>query len=479
MTAGFGLLWCCLAMASHADPLAPALASTNAPAESDGPERLKKQVRIVVETNIVVEAAGPDGASGKSFDWQAQWKAWDGLHFSLSKKTPLEDPLRDVRGAFQGTNSQPVFHLEEMKMSGKIGAKFAVDGAAFATSDSLDFDAGAELRRARVYARGDCLLVLPVSYELEVGYVPGSFYIESSYLSFKNIPAIGELKGGQFQPPMSLEMITSSRDIAFMETAAPVQALAPGTSAGVQIGKPVFDRRATWKLGLFTDGVGTDFGDATKDYGRAIFRFTGLPLYQPRAEHPEEARLLHLGLSANVVYSGGGAIQYRTRPESHLAPYVLDTGEIEADGALVLGAEGAWIHGPLTIQAEYLHSLVRQPGDSLLSFDGLYASAGWMLTGETRRYDRSEGCLARVIPRRNFNWGKGGWGAVEVAGRFSLVNLNSEPVEGGRMAVFMAGVNWFLHSHVKWRFDYGLGRASDGPSEGRFNIFQTRLELDF
>jgi hypothetical protein len=62
-----------------------------------------------------------------------------------------------------------------------------------------------------------------------------------------------------------------------MEPAAAIQALAPGVNAGLQIGRPVFDQRATWKLGLFTDGMGKDFGEATKDYGRAIFRFTGLP----------------------------------------------------------------------------------------------------------------------------------------------------------------------------------------------------------
>ena len=45
-------------------------------------------------------------------------------------------------------------------------------------------------------ARGDCLLLLPVSYELEIGYIPGQFYIENSYLAFRNIDWIDELKIG-------------------------------------------------------------------------------------------------------------------------------------------------------------------------------------------------------------------------------------------------------------------------------------------
>jgi phosphate-selective porin OprO/OprP len=84
-----------------------------------------------------------------------------------------------------------------------------------------------------------------------------------------------------------------------------------------------------------------------------------------------------------------------------------------------------------------------------------------------------------VIPRRNFNWGKGGWGAWEVAGRYSLVNLNSGDVFGGRLSLLTAGVNWYPHSHVKWRVDYGFGHVSGRSPEGNLNIFQTRLEIDF
>lgn len=56
---------------------------------------------------------------------------------------------------------------------------------------------------------------------------------------------------------------------------AVIQAIARGVNAGVQLGRPVFEERATWAFRLFTDGVGQDFGDASRDYGRAILRFTG------------------------------------------------------------------------------------------------------------------------------------------------------------------------------------------------------------
>jgi phosphate-selective porin OprO and OprP len=447
------------------------------PAEG-GPELLKKEARITVETNAL-PVSGP-APKEKSSQWKVTWQGWNGLDYELFTKTPIHDPLAGVRETIQGTNAYQVFRLEELKMSGKIGGKLAVDAAAFVTGREFQgFNGGVEVRRARLYAQGDCLLLLPVSYQLEIGYIPNEFYIEESYLKFKPIPCVGELKTGQYQAPVGLEVVSSTRDISFMEPSAPMQALAPGVNAGLQIGRPVFNERATWALGLFTSGVGKDYGDASQDFARAVARLTALPIYQAAPDPPGSARLLHLGLSANILYSGDSTVRYQARPESHLAPFVVDTGDLSSEGALVVGAEAAWIDGPFSVQGEFLHSFVQQPQGPALDFNGLYGSVSWFLTGESRPYNRTDGTFARVLPKHNFDWGKGGWGAWEVAGRASYVDLNSADVQGGRLAMLMGGVNWLLHSHVKWRFDYGFGRVSDHQPAGNINIFQTRVEVDF
>lgn len=488
--------WMSLLLPVHAEPTderaPPPLTNSLSPVRI-GPQVLKQDVHVTVETNVPPAGAATSGATPKekSFNWKSSWEGWEGLHLELTRRTLLGQFLPGATNIEQenqhkltdrlalGTNTYRL-HLEEGKMTAQIGAKFALDGAAYTTGKEFTgFDAGVELRRARVFAKGDCILVLPVSYELEIGYIPNQFYIENSYVAFRNIPWIGELKIGQYQAPMSLDMVTSSRDITLMETAAPLEALAPGVNAGLLIGQPVLQQRATWKFGLFTDGVGQDVGEATKDYGRVITRLTALPLYYADPDRPESTRLLHLGLSANVLYSASSDVRYRSRPESHLAPYVIDTGDMAAEGSVVVGGEAAWVNGPFSVQGEYLHSWVREDSGQIPSFDGLYASVSWFLTGESRPYDRTEGMFGRVIPRRNFNWGKGGWGAWELAGRYSFVNLNSADVQGGRLSLLMAGVNWYLHSHVKWRFNYGFGHVSGRTPAGNLNIFETRMEVDF
>ena len=49
------------------------------------------------------------------------------------------------------------------------------------------------------------------------------------------MPYIGTLKLGQFDAPMSLEMLTGSTYSTFMEYGSPVEAFSPGLKVGVQI----------------------------------------------------------------------------------------------------------------------------------------------------------------------------------------------------------------------------------------------------
>jgi len=371
--------------------------------------------------------------------------------------------------------------LDELKTTGKIGALVEVDAAAYHATGNLDPTDDIQLRRARLRAQGDCILVLPVSYKIELGYVPHRFNLSEAWIASDHIDYIGYLQGGVFTPPMGLDMVTSSRDLTFMEPATVLQALAPPNEAGVQIGQPVFKQRGTWALGIFGGGlVASEYGNASQNYGNLIGRLTYLAMDHLAPDQPAENRLLHLGLSANVQYSASSTVRYRSRPESYLAPHVIDTGDIDAAAAGVVGAEAAYVNGPFTVQAEFLDSLVHENNSAGLNFYGFYACASWYLTGESRPYDRARGYFSRLIPRHNFNFGKGGaWGALELAARFSYTDLTDGPVHGGRIGLLMGELNWYLHSHLRWMFNAGGGQVSGGPDYGNLYVFQTRMGVDF
>ncbi len=483
----------CVGAADKAAPSGEAVAppETVAPATAEpddedtgGPERLKKEIRVVVETNAppaagIATTAPPQ--KEKSFRWKFSWEGWDGLYVEAAQRTRLETQTSVMWQMGIDTNAVPIIHLEKVKLSGRFGARLDVDGAVFATTGDLTgFDDGVQIRRLRFRASGDCILLLPVSYYIELGLDGTQFNLQKCYLVFPEVRLIGDLQIGQFQPPMGLQLITSSRDITFMEPAAPLQAIAPGVEVGGQFGRPFLDERATWAFGLFAPGAGDiEYGNASQDYGSAILRFTGLPIWHVDPADLSADRYLHVGLSANVLYSATSTVRYQSRPESHIAPFVIDTGDIDANGAVTLGTEAAWVHGPVSAQGEFMYSRVEPSRGDALTFYGFYAQGSWYLTGESRPYDRKTGAFKRLIPRHNFDFGKTGWGAFEVACRYSYTDLTDGGVNGGRLGLLMASANWYPHSHVRWMFNYGMGRVRGGAEDGNLFIFQTRIGVDF
>ena len=467
------LLWLVPA-ALATDTTTPSTASERAPRAD--PERLKADVHLSAETNA------PPASQRRFFKWDFSWQGWDGLHMEVSRRTPLSNPGDRWGPGPLGTNAFRNIQLDEVKMSGTIGGRLEADAAAFITTGNLtNFNNDAEIRRALISVRGDCILVFPVSYLVELGYRANQFYLNQAYLLSPDLAYVGNLQLGVFQPPMGLDLITSSRDIGFLEPAAPLQAIAPPKESGFQIGHPVFNQRATWALGIFGDAANdTEYGNASLNYGSAMGRLTWLPVGRLDPDDPAANRFLHLGLSANYQYSATSELRYKSRPESYLAPVVIDTGNIDASGAATIAVEAAWVNGPFSLQGELIHSFVQVNNGSTLNFGGFYGSASWYLTGESRPYDPATGSFNRLIPRRNFNFGKAGaWGAVELAGRFSHTDLTDGSVQGGRLNILMAGVNWYLNPHLRWMFDCGMGRVSGGPLDGHMLIFQTRIGVDF
>jgi phosphate-selective porin OprO/OprP len=457
--------------------LAPMPAAEVGTGRKLNPEHPEEDFQVRVRTNA---PPGAGGATNKEegFHWDVSWRGWDGLHLAISQTTHLKTP-REMLGLEPSTNA-PIFHLDQLKMTANIGALIEMDAAAYRTSGNLDLPDELGLRRARLLMQGGCILVLPVTYKIELGYIPHKFNLNQAWLESEHIDYIGYIKAGVFQPPMGLDLTTSSRDLTFMEPASVLQALAPANEAGIQIGQPVFHQRGTWVLGIFGGGVvDSEYGNASQNYGNLIGRVSYLPIDHITPDSPEENQYLHLGLSANVQYSTTSTVRYRSRPESYLASHLIDTGNIDASGSGELAAETAYVKGPFSIQGEFINSLVHENSGDSLEFYGFYANVSWYLTGESRPYDRVHGYFSRLIPRHNFDFGKGGaWGAFELGARISHTDLDNGDIHGGKLSLAMGELNWYLNSHVRWMFNAGGGRVS-GAHDGNIVLFQTRVGIDF
>jgi phosphate-selective porin OprO/OprP len=72
----------------------------------------------------------------------------------------------------------------------------------------------------------------------------------------------------------------------------------------------------------------------------------------------------------------------------------------------------------------------------------------WVVTGESRPYDRSRGTVKRIIP-------DGRWGALELVARYAVVDLDDGIIEGGRFDRIEGGINWWATSRWKLGLLYG------------------------
>ena len=429
--------------------------------------------------NAKEEPAAEEKAEEKTTRWVYSWEGWNGLQLGLIQKTKWKNPEQVYVLAPKGPDADPFLNFQEVKLTSRIGVKFAGDAAAFHTTGSLTgFDDGAELRRARLFLNGEWSLVLPLEYSIDLGYTPNKFVLSEAWLRFPEVRFIGQLQGGQFQPPQGLDVVNSSWAITFMEPAAPLQALAPGTAAGLEIGKPVFSDRATWRLGIFGNGLGgSDYGLVSKSFGSLVGRATWLPIRDVTSGEDSVPRFIHVGLSANFLLSPSENLRYQSRPESYIAPYVIDTGNMSVNSAMTFGGEFAFVDGPFSLQAEILHSWVNRTAGDTLDFGGYYVSASWILTGESRPYDPYKGKLTFVSPRKDFNWKKKEWGAFEAAGRYSFTNLTNGSIQGGRLNMLMGGLNWYLTPHIRWYVNLGWGRVTGTALTGNLRVFQLRLAV--
>lgn len=202
------------------------------------------------------------------------------------------------------------------------------------------------------------------------------------------------------------------------------------------------DKRATFAAGAYNDGW--DINSKSSRGWDVTARGTMLVW-----DNPEARQFLHLALAYRHVASDG-VLRYKGRAETNVGDNFIDTGDITADSADHFGVEALLNVGPVSFLAEHVTAKVKSPTLRDPTFSGYYITGSWILTGETRPYDRNVGYARRVIP-------VGFWGAPELVARFSHVDLDDELVSGGSFDRTYLGLNWW--ATTRWKFGVGWGHT--------------------
>jgi phosphate-selective porin OprO/OprP len=134
------------------------------------------------------------------------------------------------------------------------------------------------------------------------------------------------------------------------------------------------------------------------------------------------------------------------------------------------------VNGPVSLQSEYVRAFVTRPNANRVDFSSLYVQGSYFLTGEHRTYENATAVFGRVSPKHNFEGIGQGWGAWEIAARYSRLNLDDQPIFGGKLQDVTLGLNWYLNPNTRVMWNYV---HADRIDTGGANIFQTRFQVDF
>lgn len=344
-----------------------------------------------------------------------------------------------------------------------LGGRLHVDAASY-DDDLTLFTDDARVRRARLELGGRVLKDWRFRVDYELSSLGKGF--KNAWLSYGGIDG-AEFTGGNFIAPFSMEDLESSNTVPTMERSL-AQALAPGFLVGGEA--KVY--RKHWSLtgGYFFNPISQD-PVVNNDSGESVIaRATLAPLNM-------RDQTLHFGAAfERRNLDAGVATRVRTYPESGIADArLIDTGSLAGvDSFVNYGVEAAYRYRNVLLRGQYI---IRDNDAALLGdpkFNGGYAEASWVLTGESRGYSEKDGIFSGVRPKSKF-------GAVELVGRFSMLDLNDALVAGGEEKDYLAGVNWYLGRNFRLMGNYIHAKASpnrNGLDEST-NIYQARAQLNF
>ena len=327
-----------------------------------------------------------------------------------------------------------------------------------------------ELRRVRLGMRG----AIPggFEYKIEADFADNDVELTDALIGYDAGDV--EITVGQHNTFQSLEELTSSRFISFMERAAFTDAFGFERRVGVSVNYSAGDFR--WDGGVFSGNVNDLGSDEFNGYS-----FDTRAVYSPQLGDNTQ---LHLGGSfhhRNLRDNPGG--RYRQRPGYHgTDTRFINTGGLNVTEETSYGVEAAVISGRFHAVAEGHWLNADIPGQSNPTFFGGYIEGGIFLTDDSRGY--SGGRFNRTRP--NSPVGEGGIGAIQLNARYDYLDLSDAGVIGGQQNLYGLSLIWTPIDHARLSLNYmhiGYDDAAitlpNGDTDYSVDVVGARAEIDF
>ncbi len=299
---------------------------------------------------------------------------------------------------------------------------------------------GNELRRARLGVQGD----MPggFGYKFEIDFASGSASFTDAHITYGK--GALSITAGQHNNFQSMEELTSSNDMSFIERAAFTDAF--GFERRVGLSAQYAKGPILVQAGVFSDDIAALANDDDNSMS-----LDGRVVFAPKLGDAQ----LHLGASAHWrdLGAGNSGGRYRQRPlVGFTDTRFIDTGVFSATNETSYGVEGAFISGRFHGAGEAHWLTVTRPGVADPSFFGGALELGYFLTPHTRAYGGGMFKTTKVKDGVD----KGGIGAVQVNVRYDYLSLNdnSALISGGTQDAYMASIIWTPIEYVRVMMNY-------------------------
>ena len=300
--------------------------------------------------------------------------------------------------------------------------------------------------------------------------------VSNLFLQYDGLSPV-HLRAGAYSAPANFDDATSSTDLAFLERAQPTDL---GRSIGAGTGRAaasIFAYDESYFAALSYTGAPAN--NAIFRQQAVVGRFAWRALHDGDNSFAFGADMTHV-----FTLAGNGGthdFRLRERPELNVETVdlrLVDTGNLDSDSVTEFGVEAAGNRGSLYAQGGFFHYTIDRaaPVTGDPSFSGWYLQGSWLLTGEARVWRSNKGGYG--APAIAHPLGEGGFGALELAARYSDLDLDYRPgaanttvtadsVRGGRQRIVTLGLNWYPAGPVRFLLDYNRVDAARLSVNGR------------
>jgi len=369
------------------------------------------------------------------------------------------------------------------QFTGRLHMDYRQYDPAYGTGQTTDsYQNLAEIRRARFGVRGqfqkDFKYELVANLGNDVGASSTSTVMDVAYVNYAANPEM-QFQFGLFKMPFSLEQLTSSNNIDFMERSLIGQndsELIPGKETGFMVhGVP--------RAGL-TYAVAASRGKSNKDAVSDNFDYIGRVTTNIAELQGSKAYIAHLGAAYSIGNIKGGVTPASGRTEARSqSAFFTGSALSGVTERTRQGLEAAVAYNAAKVQGEYFVFKYDPTTGTEQEIKGYYVQAVYNLTGES--YNYKDGAFSSLKPNNPVDkGGRGAWQIAVRASEFDAVPITVATGKTNRATAMTYGVTWFATDNVRFmlnyvdtKFDALVGSSGSRVNGDRAVMFRSQVNF--